>query len=172
MTNQFIIAVSIAGIRRDPDLESGMAREAQATALLAHPAIVRVFDHGMSTAGDPFLVMELVQGETLAAAIKQAKNGFRRVYACAELFNEALEIADDVTVYGGLDCANGWAYVGDKTKTALTAAAAYWRRPGPRGLESGRARSGHSSRRCRQASSRLAWSARSICRRCPASLPG
>ena len=53
----------------DPDLESRMAREAQATALLAHPAIVRVFDHGMSAAGDPFLVMELVQGETLAALL-------------------------------------------------------------------------------------------------------
>jgi serine/threonine-protein kinase len=50
-----------------------MAREAQATALLAHPAIVRVFDHGMSAAGDPFLVMELVQGETLAAMLAREK---------------------------------------------------------------------------------------------------
>jgi serine/threonine-protein kinase len=57
----------------DPDLESRMAREAQATALLAHPAIVRVFDHGMSAAGDPFLVMELVQGETLAAYLAREK---------------------------------------------------------------------------------------------------
>jgi serine/threonine-protein kinase len=57
----------------DSDLESRMSREAQATALLAHPAIVRVFDHGMTEAREPFLVMELVQGETLAAYLGREK---------------------------------------------------------------------------------------------------
>lgn len=53
----------------DPDLASRMAREAQASATLGHPAIVRVYDHGATEAGDPFLVMELVEGETLAALL-------------------------------------------------------------------------------------------------------
>ena len=53
----------------DTDMASRMAREAQATALLGHPAIVRVFDHGATALGDPFLVMELVEGETLAALL-------------------------------------------------------------------------------------------------------
>jgi len=53
----------------DVDMASRMAREAQATALLGHPAIVRVFDHGATALGDPFLVMELVEGETLAALL-------------------------------------------------------------------------------------------------------
>jgi serine/threonine-protein kinase len=52
-------------------LSSRMAREAHAAARLGHPALVRVFDFGWTRHGDPYLVMELVQGETLAAALKR-----------------------------------------------------------------------------------------------------
>ncbi|MBN1607527.1 MAG: serine/threonine protein kinase [Polyangiaceae bacterium] len=45
---------------------SRMAREAHAAARLAHSALVRVFDFGWTNRGDPFLVMELVRGESLA----------------------------------------------------------------------------------------------------------
>jgi serine/threonine-protein kinase len=48
-----------------------MAREAHAAARLGHPALVRVFDFGWTRHGDPYLVMELVQGETLAALLKR-----------------------------------------------------------------------------------------------------
>jgi serine/threonine-protein kinase len=57
--------------RVDPDLASRMAREAQATARLGHPAIVRVYDHGTTASGEPYLVMELVEGETLAARLSR-----------------------------------------------------------------------------------------------------
>src|SRR4029079_15071843 len=39
--------------------------EAKAAASLCHPAIVRVFDFGITEQGDPFLAMELLQGESL-----------------------------------------------------------------------------------------------------------
>jgi eukaryotic-like serine/threonine-protein kinase len=52
-------------------LSSRMAREAHAAARLGHPALVRVFDFGWTRHGDPYLVMELVQGETLAALVKR-----------------------------------------------------------------------------------------------------
>ena len=52
-------------------LSSRMAREAHAAARLGHPALVRVFDFGWTRHADPYLVMELVQGETLAAQIKR-----------------------------------------------------------------------------------------------------
>jgi eukaryotic-like serine/threonine-protein kinase len=52
-------------------LSSRMAREAHAAARLGHPALVRVFDFGWTRHGDPYLVMELVQGETLAAQVKR-----------------------------------------------------------------------------------------------------
>jgi serine/threonine-protein kinase len=59
--------------RADPELASRMAREAQVTASLGHPAIVRVFDFGTTDRGDPFLVMELAHGETLAALIRRER---------------------------------------------------------------------------------------------------
>ena len=60
-----LIRASAAG----PAVASRMAREAHAAARLGHPALVRVFDFGWTNRGDPFLVMELVLGETLAALL-------------------------------------------------------------------------------------------------------
>ncbi|HEY8947024.1 MAG TPA: serine/threonine-protein kinase, partial [Polyangiaceae bacterium] len=62
-----LIRASIAG----PALTTRMAREAHAAARLGHPALVRVFDFGWTGRGDPFLVMELVQGETLSALLSR-----------------------------------------------------------------------------------------------------
>jgi serine/threonine protein kinase len=44
-------------------------QEARATARLEHPAIVRVFDFGLAESGAPYVVMELLHGETLAKRI-------------------------------------------------------------------------------------------------------
>jgi hypothetical protein len=57
----------------DADLSSRMAREAQVTATLGHPAIVRVFDFGNTEDGAPFLVMELAHGETLASKLDRER---------------------------------------------------------------------------------------------------
>jgi serine/threonine-protein kinase len=42
-----------------------MLREAQLSAQIVHPNIVRVFDFGITKEREPFIVMELLQGETL-----------------------------------------------------------------------------------------------------------
>jgi hypothetical protein len=61
--------------------------------------------------------------KTLAAAIALAQtNKTGRVYACAEEFEEAVEVAAGVTIYGGLDCANAWRWAVETKKTTLTAA--------------------------------------------------
>ena len=46
-------------------LAQRLKQEARAAAKLGHPAIVRVFDVGDSELGDPYIVMELLKGQTL-----------------------------------------------------------------------------------------------------------
>ncbi|HVY26416.1 MAG TPA: protein kinase [Polyangiaceae bacterium] len=54
-------------------LAGRLLQEARAAAKLAHPAIVRVFDVGQTALGDPFIVMELLEGETLAMMIDRER---------------------------------------------------------------------------------------------------
>ena len=59
----------IRGNGGESELSSRMEREAQAAARLAHPALVRVFDFGRTSRGNPFLVMEFARGETLSSVL-------------------------------------------------------------------------------------------------------
>ncbi|HSO00571.1 MAG TPA: hypothetical protein VLS89_19900 [Candidatus Nanopelagicales bacterium] len=56
---------------------------------------------------------------TLRTALTLALDGARRVYACAEMFPEAAEVPAGMELWGGLDCANRWAYVGATVKTTI-----------------------------------------------------
>lgn len=61
-------------IRADLDSAESTDRllhEAQAAARLADPAIVRVFDFGKTSRGDPFIVMEYLEGEDLSQVIQR-----------------------------------------------------------------------------------------------------
>ncbi len=59
------IKVLHAHVARVPDAVRRFEREARAAAEIGHPNIVEVFDVGTHL-GEPFLVMELLRGETLA----------------------------------------------------------------------------------------------------------
>ena len=61
-----------AGLEREL-LTKRLKQEARAAAKLGHPAIVRIFDVGETELGDPFIVMELLQGETLARMISRGR---------------------------------------------------------------------------------------------------
>ncbi len=66
------VPVAIKFIRAGEDATrhvSRLTQEARAAAKIGHPAILRVFDFGKTDAGDPFIVMELLHGEDLAAAL-------------------------------------------------------------------------------------------------------
>jgi len=70
------IDVAIKLIRRDRTSAGAGERlltEARAAARLMHPSIVRVFDFGESEQGDPFIVMELLHGESLSAILRRKK---------------------------------------------------------------------------------------------------
>ncbi len=61
--------------------------------------------------------------KSISAAITLAQSQGKPVYACGELFDaEAVSIAADATLYGALDCANGWVYAAAK-KTQLAPSA-------------------------------------------------
>jgi eukaryotic-like serine/threonine-protein kinase len=60
--------VAVKLVAGTSDLESSrsrLVREARTAARLRHPAIVQIFDVGETEQGDPFIVMELLEGETL-----------------------------------------------------------------------------------------------------------
>jgi serine/threonine-protein kinase len=66
------VAIKLIRADLDRDLFSGrLLQEARAAAKLSHPAIVRVFDVGQTALGDPFIVMELLEGEALSATIER-----------------------------------------------------------------------------------------------------
>jgi len=54
-------------------LPERLRREACAAARLVHPSIVRIFDVALTDAGEPFIVMELLEGETLAQLLARGR---------------------------------------------------------------------------------------------------
>ena len=78
---------------RDPAFVARFRQEAQSAAALSHPNVVQVFDYGME-AGDPFIVMEMIDGGDLAAVLKE-RGAFEPLAAArvAEQIFEALDVA-------------------------------------------------------------------------------
>lgn len=113
------VALKLIGKRgAESEAASRMAREAHAAARLAHPSLVRVFDFGWSSRGNPFLVMELVNGETLANVI--AREGRIEPIRAVQML---LPVAD------GLRCAHekGIVHRDIKPANVLVAADAFGR---------------------------------------------
>ncbi len=88
---QLELPVAIKLLRSDLDtseLAERLRIEARAAAKLAHPSIVRVFDIGETPWGEPFIVMELLRGESLADVLE------RGALAPTEAVQLLLPIAD------------------------------------------------------------------------------
>ncbi|HHH29833.1 MAG TPA: serine/threonine protein kinase [Polyangiaceae bacterium] len=58
------------GVVEDDDRRR-LEREARAASEIASPHVARVFDHGRTPAGDPFMVMELLEGEPLDTRLER-----------------------------------------------------------------------------------------------------
>ncbi len=68
------IDVAIKLIRHDyanTEAAPRLLQEARAAARIGHPSIVRVFDFGTTERADPFIVMEVLQGESLAETLSR-----------------------------------------------------------------------------------------------------
>src|SRR5213075_1366651 len=71
------IKVLPASPRQDRDRLRGFEQEARAAGILNHPNITAVYDIGQH-AGAPYVVQELLEGETLRSALAGAKLPPRR----------------------------------------------------------------------------------------------
>ncbi len=74
------------------DLHTRFGREAKAIAALAHPHICTLFDIGHE-AGTDYLVMEYLEGETLADALRRGALPFEHAVKTAVAIGEALDHA-------------------------------------------------------------------------------
>ena len=81
------LKVLATSVLTDTERLARFTQEARATALINHPNIVSVYDVG-SDRGLPFVVSELLRGETLRARMKRGPLGIDAAVACA------LEIAN------------------------------------------------------------------------------
>ncbi|WP_437282475.1 PGRS family protein [Sorangium sp. So ce375] len=58
---------------------------------------------------------------TISKALQLSPDRGRRIYVCAQTFDEALLVPGGHSLFGGLDCDDGWRWIGDTKKTTLTA---------------------------------------------------
>lgn len=59
------VAVKVLHQGHDANAQERFLREAQAAARISHPNVVTIFDYGVTDAGQPFMVMELLEGRDL-----------------------------------------------------------------------------------------------------------
>jgi Protein kinase domain len=71
VSREVAIKVLSAGLVRDPTSIKRFLREATLASRLAHPNVVSVLDFGQTQDGVFYLVMELVEGQTLDAVLKR-----------------------------------------------------------------------------------------------------
>jgi serine/threonine protein kinase len=79
--------------RREPDADQRFLREARFAARIRHPHIVDVFDFGHLPNGRPYLVMELLEGESLADLAHRGPVAGVTVLAIAKQLASALVAA-------------------------------------------------------------------------------
>ena len=59
-------------VKRVPGVAARFRREASASAKIKSPHVVRSFDHGEMDDGTPFIVMELLEGESLSERLERS----------------------------------------------------------------------------------------------------
>jgi serine/threonine protein kinase len=77
----------------DPNAGHRFRQEAQASARLKHPNAVSIYDFGITHDGLQYLVMELVEGDSLRRIIKE--EGPLTPSACAEIINQVCAALDE-----------------------------------------------------------------------------
>jgi serine/threonine protein kinase/Flp pilus assembly protein TadD len=75
---------------QDPHFRSRFLREARAVSALSHPHIATIYDYGETDDGQPYIVMELVRGQTLGELMLEDKLTIPRALKIIQQVAEAL----------------------------------------------------------------------------------
>jgi serine/threonine-protein kinase len=92
------VKVMNEGFAKNEVIRERFRREAKATQKLAHPNIIEIFDQGETPEGSLYLVMELLEGETLAALIGRGPVPLAETLGIALQVASALARAHDLGV--------------------------------------------------------------------------
>jgi serine/threonine-protein kinase len=92
------IKVMSAQFAADPTLRERFGREAKHAQRIAHPNVIEIFDHGVADDGAPFLVMELLEGRSLADVVAGGPMPVARAVPIAIEMIRALARAHDFDV--------------------------------------------------------------------------
>ena len=85
-----VVALKLVTVDHD-ESSARAADEAKTLARLSHPSLVQVYDAGTDNAGRPWVVMELVEGETLADAMRRGPLSVVRITEIGAAVAEALD---------------------------------------------------------------------------------
>ncbi len=79
MERPYAVKVLHGHFSGDDKLVERMRREARTAAALTHPNIIEIYDFGITDDGCPFLVMELLEGQSLREVVRQGRVELRRL---------------------------------------------------------------------------------------------
>lgn len=99
LAGRYAVKFVLADIGTSPEAVARFRREAEVTSALQHPNIVQVIDFNTTPKGVPYLVMELLRGQSLAAVLQDT--GALPLGRCLGIVREtasALKAAHDVGV--------------------------------------------------------------------------
>src|SRR2546423_6403281 len=66
------VAIKFLSAAHDHSYRARFLREARAVSVLSHPHIAIIHDYGETPAGQPFIVMEYIKGETLSDLLNRS----------------------------------------------------------------------------------------------------
>ncbi|MCC6552731.1 MAG: protein kinase [Polyangiaceae bacterium] len=113
----FAIKVLNVQLAQDPTTRERFRREAKHSQRIAHPNIIEIFDQGDTDDGAPFLVMELLEGSTLAGVIERGPVPLARALPIWSQMARALARAHDFDViHRDLKPENVFLLRGDRVK--------------------------------------------------------
>ena len=92
------VKIMNAALAKNEVIRERFRREAKAAQKLAHPNIIEIFDQGELPDGSLYLVMELLEGETLADVVVRGKMTLERALPIAIQIARALARAHDLEV--------------------------------------------------------------------------